>query len=252
MWFWKVLHVALCWAVLCQAHRLIKKPAKTGRVYAEILEASGSTCVLLFTLRPTLEALLTLLLDGQECNWSRQIYVSSPVTRTSTKCITAHILFTSAPKQFPHKLINNVSRALPSMRLTNQQCMTAAWELLLENAGLPYHCICLQQKQIVKARLWYMYGSGHQECGNNTNLTTSPVMYVYIRVALCGQANSGSWKSHRSPFQQGLGWTSVIDIHMHTFYIWTQLWRPNNLLTDLFNSRVKYSRHLGAEHIRNV
>lgn len=37
-----------------------------------------------------------------------------------------HILFTSAPKQFTHKLINNVSRALPSMRLTNRQCMTAA------------------------------------------------------------------------------------------------------------------------------
>lgn len=60
--------LARCTLLGSQAHRLIKKPAKTGRVYAEILEASGSTCVLLFTLRPTLEALLTLLLDGQECN----------------------------------------------------------------------------------------------------------------------------------------------------------------------------------------
>lgn len=44
MRFWKDLHVALRWAVLCQAHRLIKKPAETGWVYILILQAGSSTC----------------------------------------------------------------------------------------------------------------------------------------------------------------------------------------------------------------
>lgn len=62
--FQKVLCVALCPALLCQAPRLIKKPAETGWAYTVILQEVQQHMWTAFTQRPSLEARHGSLMAG--------------------------------------------------------------------------------------------------------------------------------------------------------------------------------------------
>lgn len=130
-----------------------------------------------------LEVHLTLLLlEGQECNLSQCIYTIPAVmgiySDTNVKANTkpqAYFIYNCT--QTLQNFSCTEERHVPSMRATNQQRMTA-WEPLLEKASLPYHCISQHKSWLSEASLWYMYGSGHQEC--NTYLTD--MMYVHSAV----------------------------------------------------------------------
>lgn len=138
MWSWKVLHVELCQAILCQAHRLIKKPAETGWVYIVIPQQHMWTA---FTQWFTPEVHLTLSsLGRQECNLSGWICVTHVVmgihcetnVKASTKLHTCFIYngdgalkpFSYAKKQ--HIIWGpQISNAWLQLRAAPWKCRTA-------------------------------------------------------------------------------------------------------------------------------
>lgn len=125
------LNVELCRAVLCQAHRLIKKPAKTGWVLHSDPPCRQKHMWTAFTQRLTPEVHLTLSsLEGQECNLSRWISAIPVVmgihSDTNVKVDTKpHAYFIYNCTQTLKPLSYTKKQYIPSMRPTNQQCMTA-------------------------------------------------------------------------------------------------------------------------------
>lgn len=82
-----------------------------------------------------------------------------------------------------HTLRINISQALPSMRPTNQQCMTAPESCSSRMPGPPYRCISLHKSRGLP--LIYVWAWSPGMWGIIHISLTGPVMYVYSRVVQC-------------------------------------------------------------------
>lgn len=130
MWFWKVLQVALCPAVLCQAHRLIKKPARTGWVYIVVSGQAEAHMWSAFTSAggsPHHHSLETGMARMQPI-LQNLCYSSVYGNETLTTNAKPHACFIYNRFQTPRASLsyaeNQHAQSIPT-RPTNQQCMTA-------------------------------------------------------------------------------------------------------------------------------